>query len=67
MRQKLKLNCGGGDTGSKKCKRSYGGAFGGSRESGGRFFFCVVELVRNLVSVAMEMFFFAFLVYKEIL
>jgi hypothetical protein len=29
MREKLKLKSDGGDFGSKKCKRSYGGAYGG--------------------------------------
>jgi hypothetical protein len=29
MRKKLKLNCDGGDSGSKKCERGYVGAYGG--------------------------------------
>jgi hypothetical protein len=29
MRKKLKLSPDGGDSGSKKCKRRYGGAYGG--------------------------------------
>jgi hypothetical protein len=57
MRKKLKLSPDGGDPGSKKCKRGYGGACGGvwrSLESGGRF--CVGAFGRNLASVAMKMF-----------
>jgi hypothetical protein len=29
MRKKMKLSFDGGDSGSKKCKRGYGGAYGG--------------------------------------
>jgi hypothetical protein len=29
MRKKLKLSSGGDDSGNKKCKQSYGGAYGG--------------------------------------
>jgi hypothetical protein len=29
MRKKLKLSSDGGDSGSKKCERGYGGAYGG--------------------------------------
>jgi hypothetical protein len=29
MRKKMKLNSDGGDSGSKKCKRGYDGAYGG--------------------------------------
>jgi hypothetical protein len=33
MRKKLKLSSDGGDSGSKKCKRSYGGAYAGVWQS----------------------------------
>jgi hypothetical protein len=63
--EKLKLISDGGDSGSKKCKRGYGGAYGGVwrslrftgvwiLESGTRF--CVGAFGRNLVSVAVKMF-----------
>jgi hypothetical protein len=50
------------DSGSKKCKRDYGGAwwglaksaFGGILESGGRF--CVGAFVRNLMSIVAKVF-----------
>jgi hypothetical protein len=72
MRKKLKLSSNGGDCGSKKCERGYGGAYGEvwrslrlvgiwSLESGGRF--CVGAFGRNLASVAVKMFFSH---YKEI-
>jgi hypothetical protein len=60
MRKKFKLSSDGGDSGSNKCKRGYGGAYGGvwwslgSLESGGRF--CVGAFGRNLASVAVKMF-----------
>jgi hypothetical protein len=59
MRKKLKLSSDGGDSGSKKYKRGYGGglaesAFDGSLGSGGRF--CVGAFARNLASVAVKMF-----------
>jgi hypothetical protein len=57
MRMKLKLSFDGGESGSKKCKRGYGGAYGGvwrSLESGGRF--CVRAFGKNLTSVAEKMF-----------
>jgi hypothetical protein len=49
--KKLKLSSDGGDSGRKKCKRSYGGACGGvwrSLESGDRF--CVGAFGRNQAS-----------------
>jgi hypothetical protein len=55
--EKLKSGSDGGDSGSKKCKRGYGGAFCGvwrSLESGGRF--CVGAFGRNLAAVAVKMF-----------
>jgi hypothetical protein len=42
--EKFKLNSDGGDSGSKKYKRGYGGAYGGIWES----VFCVGEFSRNL-------------------
>jgi hypothetical protein len=57
MRKKLKLVSDGIDSGSKKCKRGYGGACSGvwrSLESGGRF--CVGAFGRNPVSIAVKMF-----------
>jgi hypothetical protein len=57
MRKKLKLSSDGGDSGSNKYRRGYGGAYGGvwrSLESGGRF--CVGAFGRNLASVAVKMF-----------
>jgi hypothetical protein len=33
MQKKLKLSCDSGDSGSKKCKRGYGGAYGGVWQS----------------------------------
>jgi hypothetical protein len=57
MRKKLKLSSDGGDSGTKKCKRGYGDAYGRvwrSIESGGRF--CVGAFGRNLASVAVKMF-----------
>jgi hypothetical protein len=76
MRKKMKLRSDAGDCGSKKCKRGYGGVYGGvwrslrlagdgSLESGGRF--CVGALDRKLVSVAMKMFFKFHILYKDIL
>jgi hypothetical protein len=61
----LKLSSDGGDSGSRKCKRSCSGTYGGvwwslllagvwSLESGGRF--CVGSFDRNLASVAVKMF-----------
>jgi hypothetical protein len=65
MWKKLKLSSNGRDSGSKKCKRGYGGAYGGtwqslhlvglwSLESGGQF--CVGAFGMNLASVNMKMF-----------
>jgi tRNA G26 N,N-dimethylase Trm1 len=61
MRKKLKLSSDGGNVGSKKCKRGYGGVWRSLRsadvwnlESGGRFF--VGAIGRNLASVAVKMF-----------
>jgi hypothetical protein len=65
MRKKLKLISDGGNFGSKKCKRGYGGAYGGvwrslglvgvwSLESGDRFY--VGMFGRNLASVAVKIF-----------
>jgi hypothetical protein len=54
LREKLKLSSEGGDSGSKKYKRGYGGAYGGSVESGSRF--CVGAFGKNLASVAVKMF-----------
>jgi hypothetical protein len=65
MWKKLKLNSDSGDSGSKKCKRGYGGAYGGGltvsvfggsveSSSGGRF--CVGAFGRNLASAAVKMF-----------
>jgi hypothetical protein len=51
--KKLKLSSHGGDSGSKKFKRGYGGVWR-SLESGGRF--CVGAFGRNLASVAVKMF-----------
>jgi hypothetical protein len=67
-RKKLKLSSDGGDSDSKRCKRGYGGAYGGvwrtlrltesafgrSLESGVRF--CVGAFGRNLATVAVKMF-----------
>jgi hypothetical protein len=56
MRKTLKLNSDGIESGIKKCKQSYGGAYGGVRRSlgtGGLFF---VAFGRNLASAAMKMF-----------
>jgi hypothetical protein len=58
----VKLCSDGSDSGSKKCKRVCGGAYGGVRqsvcltgvESGGRF--CVGTFGRNVASVAVKMF-----------
>jgi hypothetical protein len=58
MREKLELSSDGGDSGSKKCKRSSSGAYGGSLrfagmwslESGGKFY--AGALHGNLASVA---------------
>jgi hypothetical protein len=63
--EKMKLSSDGGDSGSKKCKRGYVGAYSGvwrslrlaeiwSLESGGRF--CVGAFGRNLASLAVKMF-----------
>jgi hypothetical protein len=55
--EKIEISSDGGDSGSKKCKRGYGGAHGGvwlSLESGGRF--CIGAFGRNLASVAVKMF-----------
>jgi hypothetical protein len=65
MRKKMKISFDGGDSGSKKCKRGYGGAYSGvwrslrvagiwSLESVGRFY--VGAIGRNLASVAVKMF-----------
>jgi hypothetical protein len=56
VRKKLKLSSNGGNSGSKKCKRGYGGAYGGvwrSLESG--CLFCVGAFARNPASVASNM------------
>jgi hypothetical protein len=59
----MKLSSDGGNSGSKKCGRGYGGAcggglaesaFSGSTESNGGF--CVGAFGRNLASVAVKMF-----------
>jgi hypothetical protein len=67
MRKRLKLSSGGGDSGSKKCKRDMGAPEVGSggvcvwreyrvwsQESGSPF--CVGAFGRNLASVAVKMF-----------
>jgi hypothetical protein len=65
-RNKLKLSSDGGDCGSKRWKRDYGGAYGGvwrslrlagvwSLKSVGKFFFNDA-FGRNLASVAVKMF-----------
>jgi hypothetical protein len=57
MRKKLKLSSESGGSGSEKCIRRYGGAYGGVWRSlflvsGGRF--CVGAFGRNLASVAVK-------------
>jgi hypothetical protein len=65
MRKKLQSSSDSGDSGSKKWKRSYGGAYGAvwqslrfarvwSLKSGSRF--CVSAFGRNLASVAVKIF-----------
>jgi hypothetical protein len=58
--EKLRLSSNDGDSGSKKCKRGYGGVWRSLRltgvwsiESGGRF--CVGAFGRNLASAAVKM------------
>jgi hypothetical protein len=53
VRIKLQLSSVGGDSGSKKYKRGYGGVWR-SLESGGRF--CAGAFGRNLASVVAKMF-----------
>jgi hypothetical protein len=48
MRQKLKLSSDGGDSGSKNCKRGYGGAYGGGLAES--------AFGGNVASVAVKMF-----------
>jgi hypothetical protein len=55
--KKMKLSYDGGDSGGKKCKRFYDGAYGAvwrTMESGSLF--CVGASGRNLASVGVEMF-----------
>jgi hypothetical protein len=68
MRKTLKLSSGAGESGSKKGKRGYGGAYGGvwrslrfagARRRRGRF--CVGAFGRNPASVTVKM--FSYLIY----